>query len=303
MSKYLIGIDGGGTKTLGVLFNKDGTEVKRYSNGFANFSVDEEQTKINLIDTIDNLLIDIDPKDILHIELGVSGVSKLQDKSIFVNALKERYQTSVDLVSDAEIALYSIKRKATDCTIMVIGGTGSILMISEDNKNSVIGGFGHILGDEGSGYHLAITALKGIIKEYEENLEISQLSKEILKEINASNYFDIKNFVYGSSKNRIAELSAFISNFAVQGNKDAIKLFVEEGKHLARQTMSAVNKIETCQQIIIGIRGGFLLNAPYVKQTFIEELNNNKINYKIDVNPVEPVYGAFKLGLTKIVKR
>ena len=40
MSKYIIGIDGGGTKTIGVLFDENGNEITRYRGGFANFNID-----------------------------------------------------------------------------------------------------------------------------------------------------------------------------------------------------------------------------------------------------------------------
>ncbi len=303
MSKYIIGVDGGGTKTLGVIFNMKGEIIHRYETGFANFSADEVISKVNIEKTLDNLIKKLSKNDeLIHIQLGIAGNSKLKDKENYVKHLKYKYSTSIDMTNDALIALYSVKKDLEMNVIMVLGGTGSVVMSSNGEGYTIIGGFGHLLGDGGSSYHLSITALKRIINEFEENKEFSELSKALLHEINADDHYGISKFVYNSTKSEIAKLSIFISKLALNGNKDAIKLFIEEGKNLSKQTYSAYQKLQTNEKVIIGIKGGFLLNAPYVKETFIAELNKLDINYKILKEQVEPVVGAYYLGLKKITK-
>jgi N-acetylglucosamine kinase-like BadF-type ATPase len=304
MSKYYIGIDGGGTNTLGALYDEKGNEIIRIENGYANFSVSVEVTMKNIEHTIDALLNRLNESDeILHIQLGIAGISKLPSGKGYENYLKDKYNTSINLTNDAEIALYSVKKNRNMNVIMILGGTGSIIMKSEDNVSSILGGFGHLLGDEGSSYHLSINALKNIVRENELDMEYSLLSKAILKEINCESHYDIKNFVYNGSKKDIAKLSLFISQFALEGNKEAIELFVTQGKHLARQAFYAYNKFEKKENVMIGFKGGFLLNAPHVIDTIISELNKYKINYEICKDDEQPVKGAYYLGLTKISKR
>ena len=303
MSKYIIGIDGGGTKTLGAVFNESGEIVNRVEYGFANFSANEEISKANIEKTLDKLVSEISSEDeLIHIQLGIAGHSKLANKEEYLKHLVYKYNTSVDMTNDAIIALYSVKRDLDMNVIMVLGGTGSVIMISNEAGNSVIGGFGHLLGDQGSSYNLAITALKNIINEYEENLAFSDLSKAILKEIGADSHYEISKFVYNNTKSEIAKLSRFIADFALKGNVEAINLFIAEGVHLGRQTYSAYQKLKTNEKVIIGIKGGFLLNAPYVKETLIKELDKLKINYEISKEQVEPVVGAYYLALLNISK-
>ena len=304
MSKYIIGIDGGGTKTRGVLFDLSGNEILAVEYGYANFIVNEDVSKVNIELAIDKLVVEVsDDSELLHIQLGVAGASKLEANSEYVDYLAKKYNTSVDLVTDAEIALYSIKKDRDMNVIMVLGGTGSVVMINDETGSSIIGGFGHLLGDEGSSYHLAITALRNVISEFEDGKDISKISKAILKEIDAVTHYEIKDFVYNKSKSRIANLSLFISSYALEGNQDAINLFVEEGKHLARQTYSAFKKLNNDSKVIIGIKGGFLRNAPYVKETLLKELKKFKMNYEISQDLVEPVVGAYYLGLKNILMR
>jgi N-acetylglucosamine kinase-like BadF-type ATPase len=109
--------------------------------------------------------------------------------------------------------------------------------------------------------------------------------------------------VYDGNKSSIAKLSLFIAELAIEGDLDAKKLFVDEGKHLARQTFTAFKKLNTKERILIGIKGGFLLNAPFVKETLIAELDKQKLDYEISKDEVDPVIGAYYLSLKKISVR
>lgn len=304
MSRYIIGIDGGGTKTLGVLYDIEGNEIDRVTKGFSTLSVDEEKAIENIIDTID-YLYDKTPKNdlILHIQMGIAGASKLRSKAAFLSNIELRYKATSSLVTDAELALNSIPKNDLKNVIMVLGGTGSVVIGKNNNQNNIIGGFGHLLGDEGSGYHLAISALKDIISQYEQGENVSELSAMILKEIHADDHFEIKDFVYNNKKSDIAVLSLFISKKAIEGNLEAIQLFKNEGKHLARQTYAAYKKIDSNEPVIIYIRGGFLLNAPYVKETMFQTLQEQNMKYEIFEDQVEPIVGAYNLGLIEISKR
>lgn len=303
MNKYIIGVDGGGTKTLGVLFDLNGKELKRVEHGYSNFTMGEEEARQNIEKTICELVDNLETNRQLFIQMGIAGVSKLRGLKQFEAKLENEFNAKVSLDSDALIALYSVKKDRDIKVIMVIGGTGSVLMIGEDEAVQIVGGFGHLLGDEGSAYHLVISALRKIIDDKEGNQKDTELSLQILKKINAKDYQGIKDFVYNENKKSIANLSQFIAERALNQDHDAIELFVEEGKFLAKQTINAYQKLKNKQNIVIALRGGFLLSAPYVKEALLKELEKHLKDYQIDANPVEPVIGAYYLGLLKLSKR
>lgn len=295
--KYVIGIDGGGTKTLGVLFDSNGVEVNRVLKGFSNFSVDTIKSISNIFDCIHELIRDIDSLDILCIQLGIAGYTNFEGKEHLISKLKQEFQTKVYITTDAEIAYYSVKQNYKQTAIMVLGGTGSVVTLEKNNETKMIGGFGHILGDEGSAYHLSIQALKNVIKQFEEQQKITVLSSEILNHLNLKDYNEIKNYVYNREKREIAKLSKFIAKLAKEGNQEAKMLFVDEGVSLAKQTINAYNHIDTLDEVVLGLRGGFLLEAPFVKETMIYVLDKEDVNYKLDEKYLEPVQGAYYLAL------
>lgn len=302
MSKYIIGIDGGATKTLGVLFDFDGNEVKRVVEDFSNFSVDVSKTEKHIIQTIESLIKGYED-DVSMIQMGIAGYTNYENKDSFIEYLKSKYGVEVCIVTDAEVALYSVRKDQNKGTIMVLGGTGSVVMVGDEDNIRFIGGFGHILGDQGSGYHLAVSALKNVINQFESGKRITDLSREILNKINAKDYSEIKNFVYNNHKSDIAKLSLYIAEFANAGNGEAIKLFIDEGVFLADQTLKAFQTLKTSDEIIIGIKGGFLLKAPYVKETLINEINKFGIKYILDDHPMEPIYGTYYLAMKHLEKR
>ena len=229
MSKYIIGIDGGGTKTLGVLYDIKGNELEKSIAGFTNFNINIDKAKANMLVVLDELTKNIKKEDELFIQMGISGYSKIKDRKAYETEIEQRYHCTASLESDALIALYDVKKDEKINVIMIIGGTGSVLMYSDQYRLEQIGGFGHLLGDEGSAYHLSISALKTVIDEYEESSEFDGFATDILKHLDLKDQFDVRDYVYGNDKTTIASLAKFISKLALKGDTKAIQLIEEEG--------------------------------------------------------------------------
>lgn len=290
----IVGIDGGGTKTLGVLWDEKGNEVKRVEHGFANFSVDILQTKINIEKTIDDLVKDL--KGEIYIVMGISGVSNLRNQDEYIKVLNSKYKALTIIETDGLLALYSVVRDSDNPVIMIIGGTGSIVYSLQKGQTNRLGGYGHLLGDEGSAYHLVITAFKTVINNFEANNKLDEFSKELLKLLNVDEVEDLKKLVYGVSKSEVAKHAVHVSELALKGNKKAIKLLENEGINLANQIFNAYKKMKTSEIVKVALRGGFVNKAPFVKEALIKKLENKKMNFEIDQTNLEPIMGAYYLG-------
>jgi N-acetylglucosamine kinase-like BadF-type ATPase len=302
MNNYIIGIDGGGTKTLGVLYDSSGNELNRYVAGFSNFNINYEQATLNLYEVLDQLTKKIDVTDHLFIQMGISGYSKITDKQAFEQTLEKKYHAKVSIESDVLIALYDVKKDLNVNVIIVIGGTGSVLMYSDQHRLEQLGGFGHLLGDEGSAYHVSMTALKDVIRTYEETGAYDDFGQQILNHLNVYNQYGIRDFVYANEKTSIANIAKFISTLALKGYEKAIEMLKDEARHLARQTIQAYLKLQETDKVIIALRGGFLTQAAYVKNTFIDEIKMSIKDFEINESNDSPVKGAYYLSLLKLKK-
>jgi N-acetylglucosamine kinase-like BadF-type ATPase len=301
MNKYIIAIDGGGTKTLGVLYNLDGVELKRVTFGFSNFSIDEFQAKENIFKTIETLLKDIDPH-LVHVEMGISGASKLLNQKAFINDIESTFHVKASLETDVMSTLYGIEHNQEDQVILVIAGTGSAIVIKEGDYIETIGGYGHMLGDEGSGYHVSIQAIKRFIYQIEHDEKLSCLSLKIADVIGSSSRTEIIKYLYAKNKTEIADIAKTVVKADENGCEEAKQLLIEEGLLIANQILRVLKKFKTNNKVVIALRGGFILHASSAKHVILESIDKHIKHYEIDTKPIENVYGAYKLGLIKILK-
>lgn len=302
-NKYIIGIDGGGTKTLGVLFDFDGNELHRVKEGFSNFSIDEKEATDNLSKTIEQLqnkIVDTDYE--LYIQLGISGASKIKETTTLERDFEKKFHAIVNLETDLMIGLYSVSQTLDQSVIMAIGGTGSAVVAKEGNRIKSIGGYGYLLGDEGSGYHLVIEALRRVIKESEEERPLSELSIGLMKLIGITSHRQLISYVYQKNKTELAQLSRFIAKQSIEGDLVAKALLENEGKLLAEQIVLAHNNFIKNNEVAIALRGTFVNEAPYVKDALKKHLDDHIKNYKIEETSNEPVIGAYHLAKAILVK-
>ncbi len=301
MYDYIVAIDGGGTKTAGILYSLDGRALRHALKGFSNFAIDEATAKKNIYALIDELLQSLNYKKV-YIQMGIAGASKLFNKERFLKEIENRYRATANLVTDAHICLYAIERKKDEALIMAIGGTGSVILIEKDNKIERMGGWGHVLGDEGSAYHLVISAIKNIIDEYEYNKPYSPLSKHLLKVMEIDDVYEMIEYVYNRDKSTIASLSLEIQKVARNNDAYAKSLLKEEGLLLSRQIINAYKRFIKDESVVISLRGSFVLKALFVREVVLEELEKNISNFRVDFEGNEPVYGAYVLAKLNIEK-
>lgn len=239
---FYIGIDSGGTKCEllivsdgnKILFNKSYkgihysvTGADLYSCGVSELIRDSlKASKLNLIDCI-------------GICIGTAGAREEKDR----NKLKKLFEKCIGIkniliTTDAMTALYGAFEG--DEGIILISGTGSVLYGYSKNKITRIGGWGRIIGDEGSGYWIGKRALNLIAKEYDEQKkEQSKLALKLNKTfgINKQNInekvfhgnFEIQKItpaVIECAKNK-CKMSKTIVNEAVDGLTDHIKTFLK----------------------------------------------------------------------------
>lgn len=168
----------------------------------------------------------------LHgIYVGAAGCEVGDNARFIEERLKLKTNTYIKVMNDAEIALKAMLKGSDG--ILTIAGTGSIVFGMNKGISSRCGGWGNLLGDEGSGYQIVISAIKRMIKEEEEDLPQSDLTKAILKELKIKSVNNITEFVYSGTKDEIASLTPIIARIAKDGDKIAEEILLEQGLFIA----------------------------------------------------------------------
>ena len=173
--KYYLGIDGGGTKTTAILCDENAHLISRFVGESINYnSVGMETARENLRQTVDGVLAENDIK-LNAAFIGMSAISDRADDNFtrkFCAGIIDCDKVTMD--SDVYIGLEAMR--CDGAAAMVISGTGSMAVGRlPDEKIIHTGGWGYILGDEGSGYSMSVDALRAAICGYEGRAEKTSL--------------------------------------------------------------------------------------------------------------------------------
>ncbi|MFA7417270.1 MAG: BadF/BadG/BcrA/BcrD ATPase family protein [Acholeplasma sp.] len=281
----IISIDGGGTKTLGVLYDTSGNELKRSTKGSSNFAVDVKDASQALIEVIDELIID----NVLSIHIGLSGFSMIPDKDKLIKSLEDLYQTRVYLYPDAYLGLYSAYEKDLPL-IYVVGGTGSIIYSLVDNEFNRYGGYGHLFGDQGSAYGFVMDVFWDCLVALDQNKKLNKVQKALLNHLELSTNEDVIGYTHRVKKQEIASLARLITQHQ---HSYVLKKIKKQAIIIAKGIEQVVKKKQLNKGLVIALRGGFLESAPNAKQEVLNYLDKKHIKYTLNRDIKEAVYGGY----------
>ncbi|MGH0521851.1 BadF/BadG/BcrA/BcrD ATPase family protein [Bacillus toyonensis] len=263
--KYMIGVDGGGTKTEAIAFDQDGNELARGASGFGNIVINYENALTHIIDAINQCWERLINEHCVCICLGLAGISGANTNELTIR-LKKKYGTQIEVFNDAMIAhAAALKGKEG---ILTIGGTGAICLGKKGTVYEYSGGWGHILGDEGSGYWIALQALKKMALQFDQGVSLCPLSLNIQRQFQLLTPSHIKSLVYTSSKDKVAAIAPLVIQEARNGNEGAHEIMMQAGKELARITVDVYNKMQCKFSTPIAVSGSILRLVPEIYDVF-----------------------------------
>lgn len=244
----LIGIDGGGSRTRAVLVDSSGNLLAGALGGPANIQfLDKETLKI----TINSLLSELyassrsSPRTVKALVAGFAGAGRPSDRKIVGSIfdeldLKDRYK----IVTDMEIALYGAFRDEPG--IILIAGTGSAAF-GRDAAGILqrCGGWGYLVGDEGSGYYIGRTAVRYALQSYDTILPATVLVDIICKTFDLEAIDQIIPKIYSCAVSRIdiANLAPAVLDAAAQGDAVAMMIIEDAGKSLGKLVETLLHRL------------------------------------------------------------
>lgn len=303
MINYIIGIDGGGTKTKAIAYSEDGTVINTTLTGPGSAAVvSVAEVWHNVERAIDNIISVIDSKkyNLSYIQIGLSAFSILDNIDSIEKYYENKYNVQVSIVSDTLIACYSILKDKYKSGVVALAGTGIAIFGINNNETCLIGGWGHIIRELGSAYAAVHHFALDIIDHMESNVLLSSFEKGFLELLSNNGIKDLKYLFYYHSKDEIASYVTYIKDMAYKGNEHAIRILENEGKSLAHQVIKAINKLNLVNDFVIGLRGGFAQkqNKDIIKG-FKQILFENNIHVEIIDDEDDPAKGTYYLAKSK----
>ncbi|WP_426225801.1 N-acetylglucosamine kinase [Pseudarthrobacter sp. DSP2-3-2b1] len=290
MTETLIGLDIGGTKTHGVRF-EDGMPVQNTITGSANVqNVSREAASAYLAE----LFTHIGYGDVRQVYVGAGGIDT-DDDAAALTALIAAFAPRADItiVHDSRLLL-AAGRVSTGAA--VIAGTGSAVWgrnaLGEESR---AGGWGYLLGDEGSGYWLGREAVRHSLARMNQGHEPDLLTRELLAacDVDHPNRLIALFHSAGSGRRYWAHHARVVVDAAEAGHHPSQMMLDQAGQDLAGMTVQTLTRLGIAGPVVLG--GGLGTHARRLQAAFREGLAREGIT-DVRIVDQDPVFGVIQLA-------
>ncbi|HXH05596.1 MAG TPA: BadF/BadG/BcrA/BcrD ATPase family protein [Vicinamibacterales bacterium] len=299
----VLGIDAGGTKTVCQLADDRGRVLAEARGPGANLQAHGElQVEKVIHDVMERALGDrgLAPAVIC---LGIAGVDRPGDADV-VTALMRRigYKARVLVVNDALIALQAAVGDAPG--VVIVSGTGSIAYGRDRHGRAArAGGWGYILGDEGSGYWIGRSALRAVLREADRRGPATTLTPRLLAHFHVGRPQDLIHEVYygGLRPTEIAALAAIVQAAAAEGDDVAIGILDSASRELAAAGLSVARRLGLLDEpATFVLAGGIFRGVPWLVTALEERLVQASPTAQVRRLEDEPAAGAVHLAVAEL---
>ncbi|WP_371069059.1 N-acetylglucosamine kinase [Sediminibacillus sp. JSM 1682029] len=304
---FVIGIDGGGTKTT-CLVKKAGSkqqEIARFQGPGTNpHVVGFETAAARIGELIRGGLeaVNVNREEVAAVCCGLAGVGRNSEEqrmqkliSDTLDSLEISEYCELNVCSDSYIALRGALQPGTDEGILVISGTGSnALALTSSGRLTKSGGWGHILGDEGSGYFIGMKALNYMTRAYDGRDKATMLTSLILKQLQLEKAEDLIAYIYGErpEKREIASLARQVIEASEHHDEAAENILRQASEELLAHVESLFRKNpEFTEQTVVTAAGSIFSYSKLVKETFINGLRQRNLGIYQEAYQ-SPAFGA-----------
>lgn len=301
---YVIGIDGGGTKTTGVVATLAGQELATATVGPTNPNSLEPEYIRNELKQLFALLEEQIPDLLGGISAcfaGIAGADRPSNKQLLQEILAEVLpaQAAIQVDNDAVNALYS--GTLGEPGIVNIAGTGSIAFgLNDQGKRQRVGGWGYLMGDPGSGYAIGRAGLIAFFEEVDGYTQEKSLLTQLIFQQYQTNYaYDLVEHIYALEKSRtvISSVTKLVFQAADQGDRRASQILQQAAQDMVRQIQCLLGQLyayaaHTEVQVPVVLTGGIYQRAEWFLPTLEQEFENYAIKASFIVPDKAPVAGA-----------
>ncbi len=303
---WVLGVDGGGTKTCAALAQIDETGqmsvLGRGLSGPANpraTSLREAQHQILLAIEAAFAEARRPPTPVAAIGLGLAGTGHPATRSAMEQwCAQQPLAQRCRFVHDAEIILRA--GSSTGVGIALISGTGS-LAFGRDVRGVAAraGGWGHLWGDEGSGYAIGVAALRAVAQAADRRGAPTQLVELLLHHAGAESPSDLVPIFHPGPDARrlIAALAPLVFQAAGEGDPVArriVALATEDLSQMVRSVVQALAFQSGAYALVCA--GGVLVQQQALRASVTSRLTELALPPGSIHIAADPVLGALRLA-------
>lgn len=302
--RLFLGVDGGGTSTVAWLATAPDQIIGRARAGPSNSkAVGFESARAALAEAIAGAFADAgtEARPAAVACLGLAGFDRPDDRAVLsVWSSEAGWADRLVTVNDGDLVVAAGTPEGHG--VGVIAGTGSIAVgRTRDGRTARAGGWGYLMGDEGSAYDVVRNALKLVMHRVDGREPAptdDPLTRGFCRALGVEAPAQLVSAVYapGFDRTRAAALAPVVLEASREEPELVLRLLEPAGAELAEQVRAVAAALGwPSGPLALGLAGGFLLSAPDVRRALLERLAASA--YDVSATPVpEPVLGAVILA-------
>lgn len=312
--QFVLGLDSGGTKTEVMAWHLDGGWIGSMQGAAGNpKSVLDGHDMDAVMDTIFRLLTayELEQQHCIGIGAGIAGVYTEEECEAAAAAIRSRWCERdeqiaqlhqdhvvfpIQVINDAEIALLASNR--TRHGMIAIAGTGSIVLgILPSGERVRTGGWGHILGDQGSGYAIGLRCLQTVMLSYDGVLPPTKLTEEVLTHYGVIDPPQLRDTLYTADigKQQIAAVAGCCLRAVEEGDVLAQQIVTDAAHDMALFILALRNRQEFLQQMTVTVSGSMFTHSEWYRTACINRLHTHDPHIQVIPLQQSPCYGAAML--------
>lgn len=303
-SSLTLGIDGGGSHTVALLATGTSDKWTILGRGVAGPSnlqaVGKERTLAALEEAVNAAFhaAEMPRCSVACACLGLAGADRAEDQSVIRDwAERVRLAERIEITNDAAILLAAGTPQGYG--LALIAGTGSIAFgRSMAGRQARAGGWGYLLGDEGSAYTLVLAGLQAVVRAADGRGPATRLTECFLKQLGLNQPQELIAAVYRSGRGR-AELAALAPLVleAVEEDEVAATLVEQQARELARAGEAVLRQLCWEGSVPLALAGGLLLGSEVYRQRVLDALATLGVQPGPIAFVEEPAQGAIQLAV------
>ncbi|MEQ8209140.1 MAG: BadF/BadG/BcrA/BcrD ATPase family protein [Lacipirellulaceae bacterium] len=304
-SLIVLGVDGGGTKTVAWLAlirpGEDMSIIGRGRAGTSNvMAVGLSEATANLQAAILQAWKDspFSPRSVDFAVFALSGAgleSVQQQISLWVE--RQEIAQKLEIIHDAQAVLSAGTPAGSG--VALISGTGSVAIgRSTEDSTIITGGWGYWFGDEGSAFSIGQEALRAVAQAHDGRGGETILTDAILKQVGASDPRKLLEALSSENQTRyaIASLAREVSVAAESNDEVALGIVDQAATSLAKLAETTAEKLSLGSSFPLALAGGVLCGSEPIRKSMLRKLDDSAV----EPNPLkivtDPVVGCLELA-------
>ncbi|WDL98722.1 N-acetylglucosamine kinase [Alicyclobacillus sp. ALC3] len=327
--QFVLGVDGGGSKTLAVLTATDGSVRGVGRSAGANHQMSGVVTAVDAVwDAVEQALriASVRPSDVAATVYALAGADRPADEVLLLPVLQQLPLHNTALVCDTVAGLRLGSPDLTGAVIICGSGTNAYGR-DKTGRTWQVGGFGWAYGDAAGGHVLAEFALRRAVRAWEGRDLPSVLVDELPPLFGCGDMAALMAEVAGADPwqtcpRALDDIPRVVHTAAAAGDELSVSMLTDMGTELGRSARALLAQMkqaedkahkrkgrpvpiaitDSARRVPVVLVGGVIQNgrSPHLLAAFETELNRLSLPTQVVIPSLHPVFGAVMLAMDKV---